>query len=86
MQCKAKRDGAKAKQKAYDELYESLDTKEGENDLYPLARQMDRAGKDVQQVWVIKDRDGNLLTSVESVLRRWEEYFEESMNQEEKKG
>ena len=73
---------AKAKEKAYDELYEKLDTKEGEKDLYRLARQRDRAEKDVLQVQVIKDADGNVLTSEESVLRRWMEYFEELMNEE----
>ena len=79
---KAKREVAKAKKKAYDELYEKLDTKEGEKDLYRLARQRDRAGKDVLQVRVIKDANGNVLTSEESVLRRWMEYFEELMNEE----
>ena len=42
----------------------------------------DRAGKDVLQVRVIKDADGNVLTSEESMLRRWMEYFEELMNEE----
>ncbi|KAK3512100.1 hypothetical protein QTP70_030345 [Hemibagrus guttatus] len=67
-------------QKAYDELYTRLDTREGEK--YRLARQRDRDGKDVQQVRVIKDRDGRVLTSEESVQRRWKEYFEELMNEE----
>ncbi|KAK3524445.1 hypothetical protein QTP70_029322 [Hemibagrus guttatus] len=58
------------------------DTREGEKDLYRLARQRDRDGKDVQQVRVIKDRDGKVLTSEESVQRRWKEYFEELMNEE----
>ncbi|KAK3569677.1 hypothetical protein QTP86_002626 [Hemibagrus guttatus] len=31
---------------------------------------------------VIKDRDGRVLTSEESVQRRWKEYFEELMNEE----
>ncbi|KAK3569063.1 hypothetical protein QTP86_021523 [Hemibagrus guttatus] len=75
-------DLSKAKQKAYDELYTRLDTREGEKDLYRLARQRDRDGKDVQQVRVIKDRDGRVLTSEESVQRRWKEYFEELMNEE----
>ncbi|KAK3556562.1 hypothetical protein QTP70_009536 [Hemibagrus guttatus] len=72
----------RAKQKAYDELYTRLDTREGQKDLYRLARQRDRDGKDVQQVRVIKDRDGRVLTSEESVQRRWKEYFEELMNEE----
>ncbi|KAK3527050.1 hypothetical protein QTP86_008660 [Hemibagrus guttatus] len=65
-----------------DELYTRLDTREGEKDLYRLARQRDRDGKDVQQVRVIKDRNGRVLTSEESVQRRWKEYFEELMNEE----
>ena len=73
---------AKAKGKAFDELFEKLDTKEGEKDLYRLTRQRDRAGKDVQQVRVLKDSHGNVLTSVERVLRQWKEYFEELMSGE----
>ncbi|XP_051780043.1 uncharacterized protein LOC127526921 [Erpetoichthys calabaricus] len=68
--------------KVYDELYERLDTKQGEKDLYRLARQRDQAGKDVQQVRVINDKDGNVLTSKENVLNRWKEYFERLMNEE----
>ncbi|XP_051779618.1 uncharacterized protein LOC127526820 [Erpetoichthys calabaricus] len=79
---KVKRGVAKAKEKVYDELYERLDTKEGERDLYRLARQRDQAGKDVQQVRVIKDKDGNILASEDSVLSRWKEYFERLMNEE----
>ncbi|KAK3568499.1 hypothetical protein QTP86_008605 [Hemibagrus guttatus] len=82
LQCRVKREASKAKQKAYDELYTRLDTREGEKDLYRLARQRDRDGKDVQQVRVIKDRDGRVLTSEEGVQRRWKEYFEELMNEE----
>ncbi|KAK3538295.1 hypothetical protein QTP70_035062, partial [Hemibagrus guttatus] len=82
LQRRVKREVSKAKQKAYDELYTRLYTKEGEKDLYRLARQRDRDGKDVQQVRVIKDRDGSVLTSEESVQRRWKEYFEELMNEE----
>ncbi|KAK3573207.1 hypothetical protein QTP86_015118, partial [Hemibagrus guttatus] len=82
LQRRVKREVSKAKQKANDELYTRLDTREGEKDLYRLARQRDRDGKDVQQVRVIKDRDGRVLTSEESVQRRWKEYFEELMNEE----
>ncbi|KAK3512866.1 hypothetical protein QTP70_028938 [Hemibagrus guttatus] len=82
LQRRVKREVSKAKQKAYEELYTRLDTREGEKDLYRLARQRDRDGKDVQQVSVIKDRDGRVLTSEQSVQRRWKEYFEELMNEE----
>ncbi|KAK3565912.1 hypothetical protein QTP86_020321 [Hemibagrus guttatus] len=82
LQRRVKREVSKAKLKAYDELYTRLDTRERQKDLYRLARQRDRDGKDVQQVRVIKDRDGRVLSSEESVQRRWKEYFEELMNEE----
>ncbi|KAK3542731.1 hypothetical protein QTP70_000088 [Hemibagrus guttatus] len=70
LQCRVKRDVSKAKQKAYDELYTRLDTREGQKDLYRLARQRDRDGKDVQQVRVIKDRDGRVFTNLEKAYDR----------------
>ena len=60
-------------------MYDGLDNKEGEKDLYLLARQRDWVGKYLQQVSVIKDRDGNVLISQESVLTFWKEYSEELM-------
>ena len=66
----------------YDDLYAILETKEGEKELYRLARQRDRAGKDVQYVRVIKDENGNVMVNSEAVLKRWKEYFEKLMNEE----
>ena len=45
-----------------------LETKEDEKELYRLARQRDRAGKDVQHVMVIKDEYSNMMVSLEAVL------------------
>ena len=78
----AKKEVAKAKEKAYEELYDRLETKEGEKELYRLAKQRDRAGKDVQQVRLMKDENGNVLTNPEDVLERWKKYFEKLMNEE----
>ncbi|KAK3569915.1 hypothetical protein QTP86_007356 [Hemibagrus guttatus] len=83
---RVKREVSEAKQKAYDELYTRLDTREGQKDFYRLARQRDQDGNDVQQVRVIKDRDGKVLTSEETVQNRWKEYFEELMNEENERG
>ena len=47
-----------------------------------MARQRDRAGKDVQHVRVIKDENGNVMVNLEAVLKRWKEYFEKLMNKE----
>ena len=56
--------------------------KKGEKKLYRLARQRDRAGKDVQDVRVLKDGNSNVKVSLEAVLKRWKEYFEKLMNKE----
>ena len=79
---KAKKAVAMAKGRAYDDLYARLETKEGEKELYRLARQRDREGKDVQHVRIIKDKNGNVMVNSEAVLKRWKEYFEKLMNEE----
>ena len=71
-----------AKGRAYDNLYNRLETKEGKKELYRLARQRDRAGKDVQHVRVIKDENGNVMVNSEALLKKWKEYFEKLMNKE----
>ena len=82
MRREAKKEVAKAKNNAYDELYKELDSKEGERTLYRLARQRHQAGKDVQQVRMMKDKDGKVMTDEESVLRIWKEYYKGLMNEE----
>ena len=57
-----------AKGHAYDDLYARLETKEGEKELYRLARQRDTAGKDVQHVRIIKNENGNVMVNSEAVL------------------
>ena len=79
---KAKKAVAMAKGRVYDDLYARLETKEGEKELYRLARQRDRAGKDVQHVRVIKDENGNVMVNSEAVLKRRKEYFAKMMNEE----
>ena len=84
MRREAKKEVAKAKNTAYDELYVELDSKEGEGErtLYRLARQRHQAGKDVQQVRMMKDKDGKVLTDEVSVLRIWKEYYKGLMKEE----
>ena len=79
---KAKKAVAMAKGCVYDDLYARLETEEGEKELYRLARQRVRAGKDVQHVRVIKDENGNVMVNSEAVLKRWKEYFEKLINEE----
>ena len=71
-----------AKGRAYDNLYARLETKEGEKKLYRLARQRDGAGENVQHVRVIKDENGNAMVNSGAVLKRWKEYFEKLIKEE----
>ena len=71
-----------AKGRAYDNLHVRLETKESEKELYRLARLRDIAGKDVQHVRVIKDGNGYLMVNSKVVLKRWKEYFEKPINEE----
>ena len=47
-----------------------------------LGRERERAGKDVQHVRVMKDENSNVMVSSEAVLKRWKEYFEKLINEE----
>ena len=50
--------------------------------MYRWARQRHQAGKDVQHVRVIKDKNGNVMVNSEAVLKRWKEYFDKLINEE----
>ena len=71
-----------AKRRTYDDLYARSETKESKKELYRLARQRNIEGKDVQHVRVIKDENGNVMVNSEAVLKRWKEYVEKLMNEE----
>ena len=75
MRGEAKKEVAKAKNKAYDVLYEGLDTKEGEKTLYRLARQRHQARKDVKQIRMMQDIDVKVIADEESVLSIWKTYY-----------
>jgi len=52
---------AVAKNNAYEMLYQKLNTKEGENEVFKLARAMKRQTRDLNSVRCIKDEDGRVL-------------------------
>ena len=79
---KAKKAVLMAKERAYNDLYARLETKEVEKELYRLAWKRDRAGKDVLHVRILKDEKSNVMVNSEAVLKRWKEYFEKLMNKE----
>ena len=71
-----------AKGKAYDDLYQRLGTKEGEKDIYRMARIRERKTRDINQIKCIKDGMDRLLVKDDEIKGRWREYFDKLFNGE----
>ena len=67
---KAKRAVAIAKRHAYRDWYEKLDTPEGEKIIYRVAKARNEGRKDVGELSIMKDQNGNMLTKEEDIKRR----------------
>ena len=78
----AKKIVAIAKDRAYDQLYQELDTKEGQGKIFKLARMRNKSTKDITHIRQIKDKDGNVLRKERDIVGRWKEYFEALLNEE----
>ena len=74
---KAKKVVAEEQRKVMDELYDKLNTKEGEKDVYRIASERERKTKDTGKVFAVKDENGNVLKESEEIKKRWKIYFEE---------
>ena len=78
----AKRVVSVAKGRAYEDLYQRLSTKEGEKDIYRMARVRERKTRDFHQVKCIKDEKEHLLVKEDEIRYRWQEYFDKLFNGE----
>ena len=78
----AKRAVSEAKGRAYEDLYQRLSTKEGEKNIYRMARARDRKTRDFNQVKCIKDEREQLLVKKVGIRYRWQEYFDKLFNGE----
>jgi hypothetical protein len=81
----AKKSVSEARGQAYAELYRKLDTKEGENDVYKMAKFRERKTKNFNQVKCIKDEADRLLVKNDEIKNRWREYFDKLFNDESEK-
>jgi hypothetical protein len=81
----AKKAVSKVRGQAYTELYQKLDTKEGENDVYKMAKLRERKTRDFHQVKYIKDEADRLLMKDEEIKNRWRAYFDKLFNDESEK-
>ncbi|KAM3386548.1 hypothetical protein ACQJBY_009864 [Aegilops geniculata] len=78
----AKRAVGEARGRAYEDIYQRLGTKEGERDIYKMAKIRERKTRDIGQVKCIKDGAGQLLVKDEEIKHRWREYFDKLFNGE----
>jgi hypothetical protein len=78
----AKRTVSEVMGQIYDGLYQQFCTKEGENDIYRMAKSRERKTRDIIQVKCIKDETERLLTKDEDIKNRWREYFDKLFNED----
>ena len=64
----------------YKEVYEKLDTKEVEKDIYRITRIRERKTRDLCTVRCVKDEDQKVLFRDEEIKERWREYFDKLFN------
>ncbi|GKE77456.1 hypothetical protein Tco_1543576 [Tanacetum coccineum] len=62
---------ARAKDKAYEDLYKKLDSKEGANDIYKIAKARGRRRRDLGNVRYIKDEGGRTIVREKDIRKRW---------------
>ena len=73
---------AVAKSQAFDRLYHRLGTKEGEKEVFKLARARERKTRDLGVVRYIKDEEGKVLTEDAEIKERWQRFFAKLLNGE----
>jgi len=76
----AKKTIAVAKSLAYDRLYRRLGTKEGEKDVFKLARARERRTRDLDVMRCIKDENGKELFEGAEIKERWQRYFSDLLH------
>ncbi|GJY54008.1 hypothetical protein Tco_0445672 [Tanacetum coccineum] len=63
----AKKAVAQAKEKAYEDLYKKLDSKEGANEIFRIAKARQRRRRDLGDICFIKDEGGRTVTDEEEI-------------------
>ena len=69
-----------ARAKVYKEVYEKLDTREIEKDIYRIGRIRERKNRDLCTVRCVKNEDQKVLVRDEEIKKRWRKYFTKLFN------
>ncbi|KAJ7959944.1 Retrovirus-related Pol polyprotein LINE-1 [Quillaja saponaria] len=78
----AKKAIREARGKACEGLYQKLETKDGEKDIYRIAKQRERRTKDLIRIKCIKDEADRVLVKEDEINERWQTYFDTLFNEE----
>ena len=78
----AKKAVATTKALAMNELYEELETPEGERKIFRIAKARDKATKDFSHMKQIKNEHGVVLRDLDMIIGRWKGYFDKLLNEE----
>ena len=78
----AKRCIARVQAEVMKKQAETLDSKEGRQNIFRIAKQKKKERKDITGTNCLKKDNGELLVSEEQVSDRWREHFEKLLNEE----
>ena len=69
-----------ASAKVYQDIYKRLDSKDGEKDIYRIARMREKKIRDLGTIRCIKDHSHKVLMKDTDIKERWKEYFDKLFN------
>ncbi|EYC22348.1 hypothetical protein Y032_0017g3296 [Ancylostoma ceylanicum] len=78
----AKRAVSAAKTAYYKDMYDELDTLDGEKKIYRIANARKRASEDLGHVVKTRDKSERLLYRLPDILNRWREHYDTMSNEE----
>ena len=78
----ARRKVAQAKSRAWDDLYEELESPRGRKSLFQLAKHRNKGSKDLTRIKQMKNGQGQVLMVDEEIRKRWQDYFRTLLNEE----
>jgi len=68
------------KNNAYKRLYQRLDTKDSEKDVFKLAKVREKKTRDLENVRCTKGKDDQVLVEETKIRERWQSYFSKLFN------
>ncbi len=64
-------------------MSQNIDTAEGKQKMFEMAKQMKEERKDVISARYVKDEHGNITVEEADIMQRWKRYFSEPLNEED---